>query len=421
MDDYYIIIISLLFSALFSGTEIAYLSTNRLQLELDVKKNKFAAKIIDKFIHNQSKFIGCLLLGNNIANVIYGIAIAKILEPKITGVLPQSITNELTILLCQTIISTFVILIVGEFIPKILFRISPNKMMSVLSIPILVIYVVLYPLNIMYIGISELLIRYVFRQHVSEEDHKLNMIDLNDYLKEYSNPKEENEDVQQGIELFQNAIEFPTVKLRECMVPRTDIESVRITDSLEEIKRKFEETKHSKLLVYEDNIDNIIGYIHFNDIINQTKPLGEKIRSIEFYPETYGAQQLLRHLSKKRLSIAVVVDEFGGTSGIITIEDLIEEIFGEIEDEFDIADTVETEVDENDHIFSARLEIDHLNKTYHLSLPESDDYETLAGYVLHYHESIPKEGEEIAIGDYLFIIKKATKTKLEEIEIKSNQ
>ncbi len=421
MNNWLIVIISLCASALFSGVEISFISSNRLKLELDLKKKSFSAKIINNFVKHQSKFMGCILLGNNIANVIYGIAMASLLEPLIVNVLPEVITNEFTILLCQTIISTLLVLLIAEFIPKTLFRINPNKLMNVMSIPMMILYIILYPLIIIYIGISEFIIKYIFRMNIAPEDYKLSPIDLNDYLKEYADPNEEDEDIQQGIELFQNAIDFQTVKLRECMQPRNEIQAVEINEPMDEVKRIFEETKHSKILVYEDNIDNIVGYIHINDLLHGGNSIKKKVRQIEFYPETYGAQDLLQRLSKKRQSIAVVVDEFGGTAGIITTEDLVEEIFGEIEDEYDEEDDIEKTINENDRIFSARIEIDYLNKTYKYDFPESDDYETLAGYIIHYHESIPQTGEEIVIGDYLFKIIKASETKLEEVEIKNNQ
>ena len=421
MSDIYIVIISLMCSAMFSGMEIAFLSTNRLQLELDLKKNNFSAKIINKFFKHQSQFIGCLLLCNNIANVIYGIAIARILEPFVIDILPEILVNDFIVLLCQTILSTLLILITGEFLPKIIFGINPNKSMTIFALPAMILFIILYPIILIYIGISELVIKYILRVDIPHEEYKLNTVDLNDYIKEYANPDDEDEDIQQGIELFQNAIDFHNVKLRECMVPRTEIQAIDIESSIEEVKAIFEETKHSKLLVFENNIDNIIGYIHINDVLTKTTDIRLKVRPIQFYPETYSAQELLKILSKKHQSIAVVVDEFGGTSGIISMEDLIEEIFGEIEDEFDEEDTVEEIINNDNYIFSARLEIDYLNKNYKLNFPESDDYETLAGYIIHYHESIPQIGEEIAIGNYVFKIIKATDTKLEEVEIKNNQ
>ena len=237
-------------SAIFSGMEIAFLSSNRLQLELDLKKNKFSAKIINKFYKNQSQFIGCLLLCNNIANVVYGIAIARILEPLIIDILPEIIINDFVVLLCQTILSTLLVLITGEFLPKIIFGINPNKSMRIFSIPAMILFIILYPIILIFISISELVIKYVLRVDIPHEEYKLNTVDLNDYIKEYANPDETNEDIQQGIELFQNAIDFHNVKLRECMVPRTEIQAIDIDDSISDVKAVFEETKHSKLLVF---------------------------------------------------------------------------------------------------------------------------------------------------------------------------
>lgn len=421
MDDYLVVILSLFASALFSGVEISFLSANRLKIELELKKNSFTAKLTTHFVKHQSYFIGLILLCNNIANVIYGIGIARILRPVVENVLPQSITNEFSILLCQTLISTLIVLILGEFIPKTLCRLNPNRLMSIFSFPMMLLYILLFPLTFIYISISEIIIKYIFGIKMKPEDYKLTPVDLNDYLKEYAVTNENNEDFQQGIELFQNAIDFPTVKLRECMQPRNELIGIDINTSAEQAKAVIEETKHSKLLVFEGNIDNIVGYIHINDLLLKGSDVRQKVRQIEFYPETYGAQDLLQHLSKTRQSIAVVVDEFGGTAGIITIEDLIEEIFGEIEDEYDEENDTEKTINENDRIFSARLEIDYLNKTYKYEFPESDDYETLAGYIIHYHESIPKTGEEIVIGNYLFKIIKASETRLEEVEIKNIQ
>ena len=236
MSDIYIVIFSLLASAMFSGMEIAFLSTNRLQLELDLKKNNFSAKIINKFFKNQSQFIGCLLLCNNIANVIYGIAIARILEPWIINILPEILSNDFVVLLCQTILSTLLVLITGEFLPKIIFGINPNRSMTIFAFPAMLLFIILYPIILIFIGISELVIKYVLRIDIPHEEYKLNTVDLNDYIKEYANPDEDNEDIQQGIELFQNAIEFHNVKLRECMVPRTEIQAIDIEDSIEKVR-----------------------------------------------------------------------------------------------------------------------------------------------------------------------------------------
>lgn len=418
------VLLMLFFSALFSGLEIAFLSTNRLQLELDLKKNKFSARLISLFFHNQSRFITTLLLGNNIALTVYGIFIAKMIDPMLLRILPSALVNDYVLLLLQTLISTLVILLVGEFLPKILFRINPNAILSFFALPAMIIFILLYPLVLIYTGISEFFIRYVFRISKSREELTFSIVDLNDYINEYANPDEVNEDVQQEIHLFQNAIDFHSVKLRECMEPRNEIQALKDTDSLAMARAMFEETKHSKLFVYEDNIDNIIGYLHFNDVMG--KMVGEAshdiavkelIRPIDFFPETYAANMLLRHFTQNHQSVAVVVDEFGGTAGIVTMEDVIEEIFGEINDEYDDEENTERVVDDNTFILSARLEIDYLNETYKLNLNESDDYETLAGFILHYHESIPEEGDEIVIGNYKIKILRASDMKLEEVQL----
>ena len=423
MNAWVIVVITLFFSALCSGLEIAFNSSNRLQLEVDLKKNKFSAKIVSLFYRNQSRFITSLLVGNNIANVIYGIAIAVLLKPFVLRILPSALEVEFFILLLQSIISTLLVLVLAEFLPKILFRINPNAILSFFALPTLICYYILYPLTLIYSGIAYLIIRVFFGMRMDQQQYQLSTIDFDDYITEYADPKEADEDVQQEIQLFQNAMDFRSVKLRECMGPRNEIEAVRLTDDLHFIKDRFEDTKHSKLLVYSDNIDNIVGYIHLNDVVDAVahgkgNTAADLARPIDFFPETYTADRLLKHFIQKHQGVAVVVDEFGGTAGIVTMEDIIEEIFGEIEDEYDEEEETEKVVREDTYVFSARLEIDYLNETYKLDLPVSDDYETLAGMILHYHESIPEEGEELLIGSYRIRILKATDIKLEEVELK---
>lgn len=416
MNDWLIVSITLFFSALCSGLEIAFSSLNRLQLEVELKKNSFSARIISLFFKNQSRFITSLLLGNNIALVIYGMSMSAIIGGSI------NIPNDFLMLLVQTLLSTMLVLLVGEFLPKVLFRINPNAILSFFALPTYLCFCLLYPLILVYTGISEFLIRFVLRQKISDSTYKFSTVDLNDYISEYADPEEENEDVQQEIQLFQNAMEFRSVKLRECMGPRNEIEAVKPTDTLGFVKNRFEDTKHSKLIVYEENIDNIVGYVHLNDVIRavtagQDSDISRLVRPIDFFPETYTADRLLKHFIQRHQGLAVVVDEFGGTSGIVSMEDVIEEIFGEIDDEYDVEEEIEKEIGKDIFVFSARLEIDYLNETYKLDLPVSDDYETLAGMILHYCEDIPTVGETFNIGKYNVSILKASDMKLEEVKL----
>ena len=426
MDSWIVVAITLFFSALCSGLEIAFNSINRLQLEVELTKNTFSAKVISLFFKDQSRFITSLLLGNNIALIIYGMSMSAILDAPVVRWLGYlSISNDFTVLLLKTILSTLLVLLVGEFLPKVLFRINPNAILSFFAVPTFVCYCLLYPLILIYTCISELIIRYVLRLKVDKEEYTFSTVDLNDYIAEYADPEEADEDMQQEIQLFQNVMEFRSVKLRECMGPRNEIESVKLTDSIDTVKARFEETKHSKLIVIGESIDDIVGYVHLNDVVRAIAEhldvtMEDLVRTIDFFPETYTADRLLKHFIQKRQGVAAVVDEFGGTAGIVTMEDVVEEIFGEIDDEYDVEEEVERVIDDNTFVFSARLEIDYLNDTYKLDLPTSDDYETLAGMVLHYCESIPEQGQELTIGKYQVKVLKASNMKLDEVELRFN-
>ena len=424
MDSWIIVAITLFFSALCSGLEIAFNSINRLQLEVELTKNTFSAKIISLFYRNQSRFITSLLLGNNIALIIYGMSMSQILDAPVNQWLQAiSLDNDFMVLLVKTVLATLLVLLAGEFLPKMLFRINPNAILSFFAFPTFLCYCLLYPLILIYTGISEFIIRYVLRLKVDREEYKFSTVDLNDYIAEYADTQEADEDMQQEIQLFQNVMEFRSVKLRECMGPRNEIESVKITDSIDVVKARFEETKHSKLIVIGESIDDIVGYVHLNDVVRAIAEhldvtMEDLVRTIDFFPETYTADRLLKHFIQKRQGVAAVVDEFGGTAGIVTMEDVVEEIFGEIDDEYDVEEEVERVIDDNTFVFSARLEIDYLNDTYKFDLPTSDDYETLAGMILHYCESIPEQGEELTIGKYRVKILKASNMKLDEVELK---
>lgn len=421
MSDSQIIILTLIFSAFFSGMEIAFVSANRLRIELDLKKEKLSASILNSFYKTPSRFIGAMLLGNNIALVIYGIAIARVLEPAALWVLPTGLQTSMLILLFQTIISTFIILIFAEFLPKILFRINPNSMLSAFAGPLWLIYYLLYPLIWLYIMIAEFIIRRIFRIELKTDDYKFSSLDLNDFIRDYTTDEWDEEEINHDIQLFQNAIEFRNIKLRDCMVPRTEIEAVSVGDSMQQLLERFEETKHSKILIYQDSIDNIIGYVHSFDLFKHPADIQEVLRPIEVYPETFAANNLLSQFIQKSQGLAVVVDEFGGTSGIVSIEDVIEEIFGDIDDEYDEEETVEVELFEDTYIFSARLEIDYLNQAYKLGIPEMDDYETLAGFIIYNYESIPELGEELEIEPFKITILKATGNKIIEVRFERTE
>lgn len=417
MNDWYTVVISLLFSAFFSGMEIAFVSSNKLRIELDKNKGLLSAKIIAHFIKSPSKILGTLLLGNNIALVIYGIAMAGILEPRIIQLLGPTYSSGYIVLTLQTIVSTLIILITAEFIPKALFRLNPNNILKFLAIPINVFYWIFYPIIHATVGISEYLIRKIFRLNMTNEEYSFSPVDLDHYIKELTPDKKEVAEVNQEIQMLQNAIEFKSVKLRECMVPRTDITALEENDSLDQLKKAFIESGHSKVLIYRETIDNIIGFVHTSNVFSNPPDIKSIIIPLPIFPETILADNVLNIFTREHKSIAVVVDEFGGTSGIVTLEDIIEEIFGEIEDEYDNEGLVEQQTGENVYLLSARHEIDYLNEKYQLALPDSEEYETLGGLIIQIHESIPLIDEEIHFKSFKFVIKEATESRIDLVEL----
>jgi len=412
-----IIILMIVFSGFFSGMEIAFVSSNRLKQELDLKRNLLNARILSVFFNNPSRFIGSLLLGNNIALVIYGMAMAKLLEPAIVKVLPEALLSEFSVLLVQTIVSTLLILITAEFIPKVLFRINPNSTLKIFAIPVWIFYYSFYPFILLYIGFSEFILKRIFRVRLSSKMYQFSSVDLEEYVKEYKSDEEKIEEFNQEIQMIQNAMGFKNVKLRDCMVPRTEINALEMNENIKKLIELFTQTGHSKIMIYEESIDKIIGYVHSFDMFENPQSIKKIVRKANVYPETMAANELLKEFIKNHRSVAIVVDEFGGTSGIVTMEDIIEEIFGEIEDEYDFEETVEKQISKKDFIFSARLEIDYLNDKYKFEFPVSDEYETLAGFIIQFHESIPEKNEEILIPPFKFKILKASGNRLDEVKL----
>ena len=411
-----IIFITIILSGLFSGMEIAFLSANKLKIEIDKNRGSLSAQIISWFSKNPSRFISALLLGNNIALVIYGLAIADVLDPTITDILPPSISTEIMILFVETIISTLLILFTAEFLPKILFRINPNSILKVLILPVSALYVILYPINQVFVFISESVLKLVFKSSNEYQDYVFGYADLNSYL-DYGSQLQENENnITDEIQMMQNAIDFRKVKLRECMIPRTEIKALEVNDSIEVLKNMFVESGYSKMIIYKDKIDHIIGYCHSYDLFHNPENIKSILKPIIIAPGTMLAHRAMTKFITEHKSMAVVVDEFGGTSGIVTMEDILEEILGEIEDEYDEDEELEEiQKSVSEYLFSGRLEIDYLNEKYNLNLPVSEEYETLAGLIIHYHQSIPKTNDIIYTGSFTFRILQASNIKIEKI------
>ncbi|HNX54513.1 MAG TPA: hemolysin family protein [Prolixibacteraceae bacterium] len=413
-----VILVAILFSAFFSGMEIAFISANRLRLELDKKHNVIFSNLISLYTQYPGQFIATMLVGNNLALVIYGIAFANLLDP----FLQQYIQSELLILLLQTIISTTIILATAEYLPKALFRINPNRILKVFTVPIAFFYFLFYPITKISISISKFVLKVFLNEKIDKVDEKVvfSRIDLDHFVSEQESnvaPKDSDE-VDNEVKLFKNALDFSSVKLREVMVPRTEIVALDIDSTMEELHQKFIETGYSRILFYSENIDNIIGYVHQSVIFTKPTSIKENLRKVIIAPETMSASKLLSKFFQERLSIAIVVDEFGGTSGMVTSEDILEEIFGEIEDEHDTVDLVMKKISDNEFVLSGRLELDELNENFNLNFPENENFETLAGFILSHYESIPKINTIINIEHLQFKILKATNTKIELVNLK---
>ena len=413
-----IILVSLVFSAFFSGTEIAYLQSNRLKIEIDRKQGIVSARILSFFVRNESKFITMLLLGNNIALVVYGIFMGELIIEKI---FPAHIGIQdlpWLILLTQTLISTLVILVTAEFLPKTIFRINPNRTLSLLAFLLAIVYGILY-IPTMFVTFISNLILGLFGSKKEIGEVNFGAIDLDDYLNKSTKIQTDKEQDYE-VKMFHNALNFNKVKARDCLIPRTDIKALNVEQSIEELKNEFVETGYSKIMIFRDTIDNIIGYVHSFEVFKSPETITEILRPVGIVAESMPVNKLLNQFIKQKQGITVVVDEYGGTAGIITMEDVVEEIFGEIEDEHDNEELIEEQHTESVYIFSGRQEIEYINSEYNLELPESDEYETLAGLIVTIHENIPNEGDIIEINDFYFEILECSNSKIEKIKLIQN-
>ncbi len=413
-----ITIVSLIFSALFSGTEIAFVTSDRVRVELDIQRGGIVGRSLSLFYNHSEFFISTILVGNNITLVIYGIGAAKFIEPWMRQIWP----NEFFVLVAQTLLSTAIILITGEFFPKSIFRINPNRSMSIMAPFIALLYGLLYPVSIFSTWISRGLMR-LFGIHNSDSKlGDLSIGDLNQYLEQNIDEQvDEHRKVENEVKIFHNALDFSTIHLRDCMTPRNEIVAVNIdTATRSELSALFTESGRSKIIVYREDIDNVLGYIHVSELFHPETDWHEQIKPVVFAPETLLAQKMMRRLMAEKRSIAVIVDEFGGTAGMVTLEDLVEEIFGDIQDEHDTDHLLERQLAPGVYEFSGRIEIEYLNEKYHFDIPESDEYQTLAGYILHSTGAIPAVGTVVELANLRLEVAQKTATRLELIRLTVN-
>ena len=421
--DSIVIILSLILSAFFSGMEIAYVSSNKIHIEIEKKQGGLLSNLLSKITAKPSKFIATMLIGNNIAVVVYGFYMGDILVDWFAAYLPSSNTlinyllNELS-LLTQTVISTLVILVTAEFLPKVFFQIYANSLLKLFAVPAYIFYILFSLVSDFVIWISDVVLKTLFKTEGDEVQLAFSKVELGNYISEQMESVEAHDTIDSEIQIFQNALEFSEVKSREVMVPRTELTAIEIHDTIQSLSESFTQTGHSKILVYKTTIDDILGYVHSFDLFKHPKNIKSMLRPVEYVPETMLAKDVLNVLIKKRKSLAVVLDEYGGTSGIMTVEDIVEELVGEIEDEHDTMDLIEEKLKDNTYLFSARLEVDHINETYRLQLPESENYETLGGFIVNHTEEIPEQNQEIRIHQFHVTIKQVSNTKIELVTLK---
>ena len=420
--DYIIVIISLLFSAFFEGMEIAYVSSNKISIEIEKKKNNISSKILSKLTSNPSKFIVSMLIGTNLALVVYGYFMGDILMDifkqlsKFNFPIAEVLLNDFN-LLSQTIISTIIILMTAQFLPKVFFQIYSFKFLKFFSIPAYFFYLCFYYISDFVLWITNLILKFLFKTQGDNVQLSISKDDLGNYIDEQIDASSEDQPIDNEVQIFQNALDFSDSKARDIMVPRIELYSLEIHDYVSKLREIFVSTGFTKILIYKNTIDDIIGYVHAHDLFKNPKTIKSMLLPVEFVPESILIKDLLSILTKKRKSIAIILDEYGGTSGMITVEDIVEELFGEIDDEFDVSDLIEIQLEADNYNFSARLEVDYLNEQYNLDLPESEDYGTLGGLIVHYTEEIPKLGEEVIIEKYLFKIIDVSDTKINTVSL----
>lgn len=413
--SYTIIIVMLILSAFCSGSEMAFMSSNKLLLEINRSKHPRISKIIDIFLSKPDILISTILVGNNVALVIFGLEFGYLFGPSLS----QHFESPSVILLIQTLISTVVIIVTAEFLPKTIIQINPTAMLNVLAVPLLLLFIIFYPIGRLMQMLAHFIIKYIFKSKVESnyEGWLPSRVDLDNLLQHQTQTATNDASVTQEARLMKNALDFSKIKVRDCAVPRTEIVAVDIDDSLDELKQKFIDTKYSKILVYQDNIDNIVGYVHVSEMFHAAKTIRSMMTRIVVVPETMRANTLLKLFTEQHKSIAIVVDEFGGTAGMITLEDVLEEIFGEINDEHDVNELEEKQLSETEYVFSSRLEIDYLNEKYKLKLPISDDYDTLSGLLLNKTGAIPKSGDVITFDDFEIKILTTSSARIETVRL----
>ncbi len=411
-----VILLCLILCAFFSGMEIAFISSNKIYLEIEKKQDSFISKILTKLTEKPSKFIVAMLIGNTIALVIYGFFMGELLMRWVDA-LGYHFSGVLNLII-QTSLSAFIVLITAEFLPKVFFQIYANSLLKFFALPAYFFYRLFYFVSTFFIWISDFVLRKFFKTQGDQIQLYFSKVELGNYITEQMSAVEDNEEVDSEIQIFQNALEFSGVKARDVMTPRTEISAIDLYDSVSELKELFIKTGYSKIVVCQNSLDDIIGYVHSFDLFKKPKTIKEILISVEFVPETIYIKDAMSLLTKKRKSVAVVLDEYGGTSGIITIEDIVEELFGEIEDEHDSdEELIEKELEEGTYLFSTRLDVEFLNQTYKFDIPESDSYSTLGGFIVDFTKDIPQKGDLITIDNYRFVIEEATNKKIELVKM----